>query len=209
MTSDSEGAEAVRCARSSIEAALGATPPNDTARPWVGRPLPPIFDDARGVFVTLRDGSTGGLRGCIGYPLPVGALRLAIPRMAVAAATEDPRFPPVVARELSTLVIEVSILTVPERLKTSDPDRRAEEVVVGRDGLIVDADGASGLLLPQVAPEQGWNAETFLGETCRKAGLPRTAWRRPSTRVRRFEAEVFGESSPGGPVTRSTRSTPS
>jgi uncharacterized protein len=75
-------------------------------------------------------------------------------------------------------------------------------VKVGRDGLIVDRPGASGLLLPQVAAEYGWNALEFLAETCEKAGLPRDAWNRDGTTVRRFEAEVFGEEAPGGAVRR-------
>ncbi|MCI4328938.1 MAG: TIGR00296 family protein [Thermoplasmata archaeon] len=208
MLRESDGVQAVRMARSSIEAALSPGAPRDPAFRWKGETLPTLFDEPRGVFVTLKAGDTGSLRGCIGFPLPVYPLRVAVPRVAVAAALEDPRFPPVASAELPTLAVEVSILTVPERLPSEDPARRVDDVVVGRDGLIVDADGASGLLLPQVATEEGWDARTLLDQTCRKAGLPASAWRRSSTTVRRFAAEVFQETSPGGPVRRSPRSTP-
>ncbi|MGB6442613.1 MAG: TIGR00296 family protein, partial [Thermoplasmata archaeon] len=142
------------------------------------------------------------LRGCIGFPLPVLPLRTALVQAALSAATEDPRFPPVGAPELDALTIEVSVLSVPVPLRSAAPERRVEEVRVGRDGLIVDGYGTSGLLLPQVGPEQGWSAEELLDGTCEKAGLPPGAWRDPKVRVRRFEAEVFAEQSPAGKVLR-------
>jgi uncharacterized protein len=196
-----DGRAAVAWARASLVAALG--PPSG------GRPTPvpdppdaPVFREPRGVFVTLKRHPSGELRGCIGYPLPVLPLESALARSAVAAATEDPRFPRVAARELDRLTIEVSVLTVPVPLAARNPAEMVAEVKVGRDGLIVEGRGTSGLLLPQVAPEQGWSAEEFLDGTCEKAGLPHGAWRDPSVRVRRFEAEIFAERSPAGPVER-------
>jgi uncharacterized protein (TIGR00296 family) len=195
----SEGERAVRLAREAVEygLAIGGRA-RDLAAPFRTVELPPWFDERRGVFVTFTRRRDGALRGCIGFPLPLYPLRSAIPRAAWAAASEDPRFPPVSKEELSTLLIELSVLTPPERL-AGGPDR-ARQVRVGVDGLIVEADGANGLLLPQVAVEQGWEAERFLSETCRKAGLPPNAWRSEGTTVRRFQAELFRERTPGGEV---------
>jgi uncharacterized protein (TIGR00296 family) len=197
MVSDVEGARIVRLARATLELALGPSP--GRAREDL---LPPVFDEPRGVFVTLRRHPGGALRGCIGFPLPVLPLGEAVREVAVSAATQDPRFPAVRASELSTVTIEVSVLTVPVRLRATAPEEMIREVQVGRDGLIVDGYGTSGLLLPQVAPEQGWSSVELLEGTSEKAGLPARAWRDPKVRIRRFEAEVFAEHSPGGPVTR-------
>jgi uncharacterized protein len=197
VRTDPDGISAVRLARSSVAAAVGAppgeSPPSD---------LPPVFREPRGVFVTLRRHPSGALRGCIGYPLPRFPLATAIERAAASAAIDDPRFAPVRPSELSTLTVEVSVLTVPEPLLFSTPDEAIAAVRVGRDGLIVEGHGESGLLLPQVAPEQGWDAEELLDGTCEKAGLPAAAWRSPGVRLFRFEAEVFAELSPGGPIER-------
>ncbi len=187
-------------ARTAIVSALSPDPPKDPASAFRSVSLPPLFDEPRGVFVTLTEHRNRALRGCIGFPVPVYPLRAAIPRAAVAAAVEDPRFPTLARSELDRTVIEVSLLTVPEPIDVADPLARPAQVQIGRDGLIVDADGASGLLLPQVATEQGWDARTFLSETCRKAGLRPDAWRSERTRFRRFRAEIFHEVEPGGPV---------
>ena len=200
MTELPVGQEAVRIARTAIAVALSADAPRDPAAPFRSVPLSPLFDEPRGVFVTLTEARGGALRGCIGFPVPVYPLRAAIPRAAVAAAVEDPRFPPVTAGELDRTLIEVSLLTVPEPLDVADPMARPRSVRIGRDGLIVEADGTSGLLLPQVATEQGWDATTFLAETCRKAGLRADMWKSPRADFRRFQAEIFHETAPGGPV---------
>jgi len=193
-----EGARAVSLAREAIAYGLAHGPVRDPAAPFRSADLPRVFDEPRGVFVTLLRAEDASLRGCIGYIVPVYPLRVGIPRVAWAAAVDDPRFPPLGASELDRTIIEVSVLTVPEEI----PEGRSipAEVVVGRDGLIVDRDGESGLLLPQVAVEEGWDAPRFLSETCRKAGLPPDAWRRSGTVVRRFQAELFRERSPGAPA---------
>ncbi|MBP2674612.1 MAG: hypothetical protein H6Q84_1452 [Deltaproteobacteria bacterium] len=134
-------------------------------------------------FVTLK--KKGRLRGCIGYTEPVAPLYKVVQECAVAAATEDPRFPPVSAEELPSLRAEISVLTPLEPI-------RPEEVEVGRHGLMVTRGRFRGLLLPQVPLEQGWDRETFLDQTCVKAGLPSDAWRRGAT-LQAFTAEVFGE----------------
>jgi uncharacterized protein len=199
MAALAEGTRAVQLAREAVEHGLahrGAS--DDAAAPFRGLMLPDWFDELRGVFVTFTQARSGRLRGCIGFPLPIFPLRLAIPRAAWAAASEDPRFPPISPSELPGLRIELSVLTRPERLPKGP--FLVESVRVGTDGLIVEGDGTSGLLLPQVAAEEGWDAARFLSETCRKAGLPPSAWQRDGTTVRRFQAELFREVAPGGPV---------
>ena len=142
------------------------------------------FRTPRGAFVTLtRDGA---LRGCIGYIEPVLPLGRAVIRTAIYAATEDPRFRPVKAAELKDLRIEISVLT-PAR-EIDDP----RLVKVGTHGLIVEKDGAKGVLLPQVPVDNGWDRETFLGQGCLKAGLPPDAWKR-GAKLSVFEAIVFHE----------------
>jgi uncharacterized protein len=202
LVSDEVGERAVRLARTALETVLGPDPPKDPARPFREVPLPAPLDEARGVFTTLRRYGSGQLRGCIGYTLPVFPLRVGIPRTAAGAALEDPRFPPVTLPELKRLTVEVSLLTVPEPLPDGRPRDRPAAVRIGHDGLIVRWRRAEGLLLPQVAVEQHWNAEEFLSETCGKAGLPFDAWLRPETEVFRFGSDVFGEESPEGTIRR-------
>ncbi|MCK4375576.1 MAG: AmmeMemoRadiSam system protein A, partial [Candidatus Brocadiae bacterium] len=110
-----------------------------------------------------------------------------VARVAALAATRDPRFPPVTTKELADCTIEISVVS---------PLVRAaglEDIEVGRDGLVVSSGYRRGLLLPQVAAEQGWTAQQFLERTCLKAGLPRSAWRRQGVTIQRFTATVFGE----------------
>jgi hypothetical protein len=195
-----EGVAAVRLARRALEDALGPHPSPDVVEAVAESPRIPLFGERRGVFVTLKRYPDGALRGCIGYPLPVLPLRSALAQAAVSAATEDFRFRPVRAPDLPRLTIEVSVLTVPAPLRFATPEEAIRSVVVGRDGLIVEGLGSSGLLLPQVAPEEGWSAEELLDGTCEKAGLPPRAWQDPRVHVRRFEAEIFHEVAPGGDV---------
>jgi AmmeMemoRadiSam system protein A len=107
-------------------------------------------------------------------------------RLGAEVAHRDPRFEPLHAQELREITIDVSVLTEPVRVAD------VSEIVLGRDGLIVEQHGRKGLLLPQVAPEHGFDRETFLAHTCRKAGLPADAWHTGAA-IYRFEAEVFGE----------------
>lgn len=134
-------------------------------------------------FVTLM--KRGRLRGCIGYTEAVAPLFRVVQECAVAAATEDPRFPRVSPGETSEIRLEISVLTPLFPI-------RPEEVEVGRHGLLVSQGRMRGLLLPQVPVEQGWDRETFLDQTCGKAGLPPSAWRHGAT-LQGFTAEVFGE----------------
>jgi len=162
------------------------------------------FEDAfsanAGVFVTLNHQSN--LRGCIGYVLPDKKLFNALEDASIAAATEDPRFPPVNYKELDQITFEVTVLTPPQEIEVSDTTEYPSKIKVGRDGLIVKAGFNSGLLLPQVPTEYGWNEEEFLGHTCEKAGLAKDFWKKKETKVLKFEGIVFKEQTPGGSVVR-------
>jgi uncharacterized protein (TIGR00296 family) len=195
-----EGEWAVRGARATLEAYFSEHVRADDLPSVSDQPLSPMFDEPRGVFVTLKHHPSGDLRGCIGFPEPDLPLRVALPRATLAAATADPRFPPVEAGELTRLTLEVSVLTPPERIDQEPRVEMPRRIAVGRDGLIVDGRGTSGILLPQVATELGWGAEEFLAQTCRKAGLPTRAWRDADVEVRAFRAEIFHERTPRGSV---------
>jgi uncharacterized protein len=149
-----------------------------------------IFSRKRGVFVTLT--RSGCLRGCIGFPQPILPLGEAIREAALAAAREDPRFSPVGSHELPSIRIEVTVLTLPASLSVP-PEQRPEAIEVGRHGLIVKGHGRSGLLLPQVPCEYGWDSATFLDHTCEKAGLPRGCWRKSDVEIFTFEGQIFHE----------------
>lgn len=177
MTSEQDRKLLLEIARQAIAAFVGAAPaPVPGASGVLARP--------GGAFVTLHKG--GDLRGCIGHIEPTEPLGKVVPRCAVAACSSDPRFPPVTSSELDQIDLEISLLGPLE------PIAGPQDILVGRDGLVVERGWQRGLLLPQVATEWGWDAETFLAHTCEKAGLPRDAWR-SHAKVWRFEAEVFGE----------------
>jgi AmmeMemoRadiSam system protein A len=169
-------------ARGAVLAHLGlARPP---ALPEAG-----ALAEPRGAFVTLHVG--GDLRGCIGTFRPAGSLAATVARMAVAAASDDPRFPPIGAGDVAALQVAVSALSAPHPI--ADP--RAVEI--GRQGLVVARGYHRGTLLPKVAVEQGWGPEEFLKHTCLKAGLPPRAWEEPDVSIQAFEAEEFGEGAEG------------
>ncbi|AMD93676.1 AmmeMemoRadiSam system protein A [Desulfomicrobium orale] len=136
-----------------------------------------------GAFVTLKKG--GQLRGCMGNVTGDGPLAGTIERMARVSAFEDPRFPPVSAGEAGELDVEISVMGP----LTPCPD--PELIEIGRHGLYIRKSIHAGLLLPKVAVEQGWDRETFLDQTCVKAGLPKGSWRKPKTEIWWFEAVIF------------------
>jgi len=158
------------------------------------------FSFNSGVFVILS--KEDNLRGCIGFPTPDRKLYLSFIDAAIASATEDPRFSPVNYDELQDITFEVTVLTPPEVVKVQEPTEYLRKIKVGRDGLVVKWEYGSGLLLPQVPVEYGWNEEEFLENTCVKAGAPPDYWKRKSTVILRFEGIVFKEERPHGPVTR-------
>lgn len=138
-----------------------------------------------GAFVTLK--ARGELRGCIGHITAAEPLVETVKEVALASAFDDPRFPPLAPEEWSRVRIEISVLSPFERI--TDVDR----IQVGVHGIMIKRGYRSGLLLPQVAPEQGWDRDTFLTHTCYKAGLPCDAWKSPETRIEIFSAIVFHE----------------
>jgi len=146
-------------------------------------PPSPHLSELRGAFTTLH--LRGRLRGCIGYVFPTDSVYKTVADTARAAAFDDPRFEPVTATEAPELKVEVSVLSP---LQPIQP----EEIVVGKHGLIVTQGSRRGLLLPQVALEWEWDRETFLAQTCLKAGLPANAWQH-GAELLGFTAEVFGE----------------
>ena len=156
------------------------------------------FSFKSGVFVTLNNNQ--GLRGCIGYPLPDKLLFNALEDAAISAATKDPRFMPVKYNELDSITFEVTVLTSPKTIVVNRPEEYLSQIKVGRDGLIVKHGFYSGLLLPQVPIEYGWDEEEFLEYTCEKAGLPKNYWKNSETEIQKFEGIVFKEEKPNGPV---------
>jgi AmmeMemoRadiSam system protein A len=143
-----------------------------------------VFSEKRGAFVTLT--TAGRLRGCIGYPLPVKPLAEAVIDMAVAAATQDPRFEPIELEDLTAIHIEISVLSLPHKVKGP------EDVEVGKHGIIISKGYRQGLLLPQVPTENKWDRETYLRYGCLKAGLDENEWKRGVT-IEVFTAQVFSE----------------
>ncbi len=168
----------LRLARNAIAAALrGATPPSPSDPS-------PALQQAAGAFVSLH--ARGELRGCVGTLSSDRPLWQTVVRIAVAAAFEDPRFPPLTEAELADTEIEISRLG-PLHLT------RPADVVVGRDGVCVMRGQARGVLLPQVAGHYGWDRERLLDEVCRKADLPIDTWRRAGCEIHRFTAEIFAD----------------
>jgi AmmeMemoRadiSam system protein A len=175
---EAERTTLLETARRSIAARFeGARLPVPEATPTLRTPC--------GAFVTLK--IQGRLRGCIGHIAATAPLIETVRDVALSSAFDDPRFPPLARDELERATIEVSVLS-PFR-RTRDPS----EIKVGTHGILVRRAGRSGLLLPQVATEQGWERDEFLAHTCRKAGLPDDAWRDPDTVIEIFSAIVFGE----------------
>jgi uncharacterized protein len=144
----------------------------------------PHLAQPRGAFTTLYLNSK--LRGCVGYPLAAFPLFQTVVETARSAAFEDPRFLPVTLDEARQIAVSLSVLSPVQPIS-------ADQIEVGRHGLIVSLGLRRGLLLPQVPLEHGWDGITFLEQTCRKAGLSLDAWRQGAT-IEAFTAEVFGDS---------------
>ncbi|MDD4156196.1 MAG: AmmeMemoRadiSam system protein A [Candidatus Cloacimonetes bacterium] len=144
-----------------------------------------VFSRSLGLFVTIN--KHNNLRGCVGYVKPYKPLYYALIDLASAAAFNDNRFNPVQESELKDLRFEISLLSPLISVK------EIEEIVVGRDGLMIEHPWGSGLLLPQVAAKYNWTKEQFLKETCHKACLDANCWKQHNTKIYRFEAEIFSE----------------
>jgi AmmeMemoRadiSam system protein A len=145
----------------------------------------PMLSEPCGAFVTLKEGDS--LRGCIGHIAAVDPLIETVKQVARSSAFEDPRFPPVSPAEWGRIRVEISVLSPFVRIKD------IHSIEVGVHGIMIRSGGRSGLLLPQVATEQGWDREKFLEQTCIKAGLPRDTWRSPDAWIEIFSAIVFRE----------------
>lgn len=176
--SDSDRLAILKLAREAVFAAV-------SHRRQIPAPAaPPILLEPRGAFVTLH--VRGNLQGCIGVISPRDPLGETIVHCAISAALEDPRFAPLRPDQLPHLAVEVSLLSPMEPI-------RAEDVIVGTHGLLVERSRNRGLLLPQVATEHHFTPERFLEETCHKAGLPRSAWKEPDTQLFAFTCEILQE----------------
>ena len=162
----------------------------------------PSLEEERGVFVTLLDYVNGGsLRGCIGVPFPTRSLLEQVRTTAVEAAITDFRFEPINLEELQKrIVLEATVLSIIEPIGVKNPLELRENILVGRDGLMVEGMGSHGLLLPQVAVDEGFDSEEFLSQCCLKANLPPDAWLTTDVRVSRFQGQVFAEEKPSGRV---------
>ncbi|WP_321420893.1 TIGR00296 family protein [uncultured Methanomethylovorans sp.] len=192
MLTENEGKIAVKLARDTIETYLKSGRTIDGS----GAVLPSVFNENRGVFVTLTKGEL--LRGCIGHPYPDSSLKYALTDSAISAAFRDPRFPPLHTDEMKWIVVEVTILTPPKRIEAS-PKELPGKIEIGRHGLIVRKGYHQGLLLPQVAPENDMDEIDFLSHTCLKAGLEYDAWL-TGAEVYSFEGQIFAEKEPNGEV---------
>jgi uncharacterized protein (TIGR00296 family) len=190
-----EGAELVRLARIAVEKYLQESV---ILKSEMRTP------EKAGVFVTLNYRTRSNkeyLRGCVGFPLPERPLYEGVIEAAVAAATQDPRFPPLDRQELDNITFEVSILTPPQQIKAGPADY-GREIQIGRDGLILYWRFGSGLLLPQVPVELKWDVEEYLANICYKAGAPPDVWLDPASKLYKFQATVFKEVEPKGQVIR-------
>jgi len=193
--SDSDGVFLVNTARMAVTEFLSNGKRMKLESEYEGK-----FSFNSGVFVTLNN--SDGLRGCIGFPMPDKKLSHVIIDAAISAATEDPRFSPVKTNELNDIVFEVTVLTPPAEIVVTDPTEYLEKIKVGRDGLIIRHSFSSGLLLPQVPVEYGWNVEEFLQHICEKAGLSRDTWKNESVKIEKFEGIIFKEETPNGVIVR-------
>ncbi|MFQ5711973.1 MAG: TIGR00296 family protein [Candidatus Geothermarchaeales archaeon] len=197
--SGEDGEFLVRLARRAAETYLNSRrvidPPKET---------PSHLRVKAGVFVTINNLTAEGktLRGCIGLPRPIKPLVEAVIESAINSAVRDPRFSPMRPEELKRVVFEVSVLTPPELIEVDSPLEYPEKIVIGRDGLIIEKGFLSGLLLPQVPVEYGWDAEEYLSHLCMKAGLTPDSWISKDVKVYRFEGVVFEEEAPEGEVAR-------
>lgn len=191
-----EGETLVRVARSAIETHLLRETFHSPSN------ISSALRERRGVFVTILDSvARESLKGCIGLPFPTDPLIDQVRTAAIQAATADPRFDPVSLDELKKrTVVEVTVLSEIEHIWVKNPLDLRDNIFVGRDGLMVEGMGSRGLLLPQVAVDEGFDSEEFLSQCCLKADLPPDAWLTGEVRVSRFQGQVFSEDAPHGKV---------
>ena len=194
MLSQKQGAALVKEARKSIEyyfaeQTLLEEPAAEKA-----------FKEKLGVFVTLHTFPKNELRGCIGFPLPVASLWEGVIEAAVAAAFSDNRFNPLERSELEEIILEVSVLTRPEKIEWKSEKELLKQIRIGKDGLIVKQGFRSGLLLPQVGTQYQMSSKQLLEATCEKAFLGKGAWKENGTIIEKFQAQIFKETKPKGRI---------
>jgi len=163
-------------ARDAIEARLFKKKPQK-------KEIPEGLKNHQGAFVTIK--KKGDLRGCIGYIKGYMPLHETVEQMAVQAAFHDPRFNALTKEEYDDIEIEISVLSPLKKIDSID------EIQVGTHGIYIEKGFYSGLLLPQVATEYGWDRKTFLEHTCYKAGLPKDAYKEKDTNIYIFSADIF------------------
>jgi len=192
-----EGETLVKLARKAVEQYLKTRKCTETPTDLTKNLQQPC-----GVFVTINTvkNEEERLRGCIGYPYPTLPLAKAVIDSAINAATQDPRFEPISLAELDHVVFEVSVLTPPEKIEVKNTKEYPSKIRVGKDGLIVEKNMYKGLLLPQVPVEWEWNEEEFLCQCSMKAGLPPDCWLTNGTKIYKFQAIIFEETTPKGEV---------
>lgn len=187
-----EGTRAVQLARQSILEHLRREKHSPVQ-------LGDTFRQKQGVFVTLHTFPSHELRGCIGIPLPVMPLQEALIESA-ESVTRDPRFPALQVAELDAVVVEITVLSKPTKIKVKHPTEYPQHIVIGRDGLLVEQGFYKGLFLPQVPIEQEWDTEEYLSQACMKAGLPPDAWFDNTTKISTFQGQIFMEIEPHGSI---------
>jgi len=185
MFTNEEGKILVGIAKSTIERWFTREPRD------ISPEISKKFSEKLGVFVTLK--INGELRGCIGFTEPRFLLIDGIQRAALFAAFQDPRFPPLREEEFDKLEVEVSVLTKPSLILVRKPEDYLNTIKIGRDGLILEYSGCSGLLLPQVPVEEKWTVKEFLDYTCLKAGVSPETWKNPDCKIYSFQAQIFNE----------------
>jgi len=161
------------------------------------------LNEHKGVFVTLLEWPSQQLRGCVGFIYTALPLFMSVQEAAKSAAFNDPRFMALTEKEIDKVIVEISVLSNIKLIE--DKSNVMKKIKIGKHGLIVEKGFNSGLLLPQVATEYGWDAKTFVEQTCIKAGLRKDAWKNHETKIYTFEAEVFREKRPNDGVEKSLK----
>lgn len=184
MLTNDDGKYLINVSKLAIENYL-----NNETKIDVPKDCPKHLKEKLGVFVTLN--KNNNLRGCIGYPEPIAPLIDATIDVAISAAVNDPRFPKLNKEELKDINLEVTVLTKPELLDLNNSSDYLNEIIIGKDGLIIENGFNKGLLLPQVATEHNMDVKTFLANTCLKAGLSSDCWISKETMVYTFQGQIF------------------
>ena len=186
MLTKEDGAYLIKIAKLAIETYLKKGEKLD-----VPEDCPEHLKENLGVFVTLNENNE--LRGCIGYSEPVAPLINATIDVAISAAVNDPRFPSLTSEEFKDVSVEVTVLTKPAIIKVDTPIDYLNKITIGKDGLIIENGFNKGLLLPQVATDHNMDVETFLANTCMKAGLNPQCWFEEDTKIYNFQGQIFKE----------------